>query len=69
VGVILVLLVETALITPPVGVNLYVLQGVAQTASFAQVAVGSLPYIGVLMFMIVLMYIFPQIALWLPSTM
>jgi len=69
VGVILVLLVETALITPPVGVNLYVLQGVAQTASFAQVAVGSLPYIGVLMLMIVLIYIFPQIALWLPSTM
>lgn len=69
VGVILVLLVETALITPPVGVNLYVLQGAAQTASFAQIAVGAIPYIGVLMFMIVLLYIFPQIALWLPSTM
>ena len=69
VGVILVLLVETALITPPVGVNLYVLQGAAQTASFAQIAIGSIPYIGVLMFMIVVLYIFPQIALWLPSTM
>lgn len=69
VGVVLVLLVEMALITPPVGVNLYVLQGVAETASFAQVALGSVPYIGVLMFMIVLLYIFPQIALWLPSTM
>jgi C4-dicarboxylate transporter, DctM subunit len=68
-GVILVLLVEIALVTPPVGVNLYVLQGVAETASFAQIAVGSIPYIGVLMLMIAVMYVFPQIALWLPSTM
>jgi tripartite ATP-independent transporter DctM subunit len=69
IGVVLVLLVEIALVTPPVGVNLYVLQGVAETASFAQIAIGSLPYIGVLVLMIVIMYLFPQLALWLPSTM
>ena len=69
IGVVLVLLVEIALVTPPVGVNLYVLQGVAETASFAQIAIGSIPYIGVLMLMIVIMYLFPQLALWLPSTM
>jgi tripartite ATP-independent transporter DctM subunit len=67
--VVLVLLVEIALVTPPVGVNLYVLQGVAQEASFAQIAMGSLPYIGVLLFMVAVLYIFPRLALWLPSTM
>ena len=69
VGIVLVLLVEIALVTPPVGINLYVLQGTSENTSFAQIAMGSLPFIAVLMLMIVLLYLFPQIALWLPGTM
>jgi C4-dicarboxylate transporter DctM subunit len=68
-GIILVLLVEIALVTPPVGVNLYVLAGITQKASFGQICAGVVPYIGVLLCMIVLLYLFPGIALWLPSTM
>ncbi len=68
-GVILVLLVEIALVTPPVGVNLYVLAGISEKASFAQICQGVIPYISVLVLMIILLYMFPQIALWLPNTM
>jgi len=68
-GIILVMLVEIALVTPPVGVNLYVLAGISQKASFAQICLGVIPYIGVLLFMIFVLYAFPILALWLPSTM
>jgi tripartite ATP-independent transporter DctM subunit len=68
-GIILVMLVEIALVTPPVGVNLYVLAGISQKASFAQICLGVIPYIGVLLIMIFVLYAFPQLALWLPSTM
>jgi C4-dicarboxylate transporter DctM subunit len=68
-GVILVMLVEIALVTPPVGVNLYVLAGIGESVTFGQICQGVLPYIGVLLFMIVLLYLFPQVALWLPNTM
>jgi len=68
-GIILVLLVEIALVTPPVGVNLYVLAGISEKASFGQICAGSLPYIGVLLVMIYILYMLPQLALWLPSTM
>jgi len=68
-GVILVMLVEIALVTPPVGVNLYVLAGIGESVTFGQICQGVLPYIGVLLFMIALLYLFPQIALWLPNTM
>jgi tripartite ATP-independent transporter DctM subunit len=68
-GVQLVLLVEIALVTPPVGVNLYVLAGIAKNSSFGEICQGVLPYIGCLMIAIVLMFIYPQICLWLPGTM
>ena len=68
-GVILVMLVEIALVTPPVGVNLYVLAGIGESVTFGQICQGVLPYIGVLLFMIVLLYLFPQVVLWLPNTM
>jgi C4-dicarboxylate transporter, DctM subunit len=69
VAIILVLMVEIALVTPPVGVNLYVLQGIAETATFMDIVIGVIPYIGVLLLMVVILCIFPQLALWLPSTM
>jgi C4-dicarboxylate transporter, DctM subunit len=68
-GVVLVLLVEIALVTPPVGVNLYVLAGIGESVTFGQICQGVLPYIGVLLLMIVILYMFPQVALWLPNTM
>jgi C4-dicarboxylate transporter DctM subunit len=68
-GVQLVILVEIALITPPVGVNLYILAGIGKNVTFGEICMGSLPYIGNLILALAIMYIWPQIALWLPSTM
>jgi tripartite ATP-independent transporter DctM subunit len=68
-GIVLTLLLEVALITPPVGVNLYVIQGVRPGGPFGDVIMGSLPFVAVILVMIALLIAFPQIALWLPSTM
>ena len=69
IGIIIVLMIELALITPPVGINLYILQGVSKTASFSQIATGIIPFACVIAFMVFVLTLFPQIALWLPETM
>ncbi|WP_198134886.1 TRAP transporter large permease [Roseovarius sp. 217] len=67
-GILMMLMLETALITPPIGVNLYVIQGVRGKGSINDVIIGSLPFLAALMIMIALLLAFPQIALWLPET-
>ena len=64
-GVYFVIMIECALITPPVGLNLFVIQAVART-SLGEVARGTWPFVLVMLGMVVLLYLFPQIALWLP---
>ena len=66
-GVLMMLLIETALITPPVGFNLFVVQGVRSRGQIYDVIVGSAPFVLTLMVMIALLVAFPQIALWLPA--
>lgn len=66
-GIVLMILIETALITPPVGLNLYVVQGVRGTGSVNDVIKGVLPFLAALMTMIVLLMVFPDIALYLPN--
>lgn len=66
-GIILMLLIETALITPPVGLNLYVIQGVRKAGRVDDVIMGALPFVGALMAMILVLLAFPQIALFLPQ--
>ena len=67
-GIVLVILLEVGLITPPVGMNLFVIQGLAK-ARLGDVAWGSLPYVLLMLFGVLLLTIFPQIALWLPKQM
>ena len=67
VGIVLTVLLETALITPPIGINLYVVQGVRGRGSLNDVMVGSLPFVITMFVMVGLLMIFPQIALFLPS--
>lgn len=66
-GIVLTVLLETALITPPIGVNLYVVQGVRGRGSMNDVMIGSLPFVITMFVMIALLLIFPQIALFLPG--
>lgn len=68
-GVVVVVLVELSLITPPVGLNLYIIQGLTKGEPFAEVAFGSLPYTILLGVLIVLLVLWPDLALWLPSVL
>jgi TRAP-type C4-dicarboxylate transport system permease large subunit len=64
-GVLLILLIEMALITPPVGLNLYVVQGIRHRGSISEVMIGSIPFVIMIGLMIVAMVIFPEMALYL----
>ncbi|MCB1992776.1 MAG: TRAP transporter large permease, partial [Geminicoccaceae bacterium] len=65
-GILIVMLCETAMITPPVGVNLFVVQGVRRRGSIQDVMLGVLPFIASLLVMILLVIAWPDIVLWLP---
>lgn len=66
-GILLMVMLETALITPPIGVNLYVVQGVRGRGSMNDVMIGIIPFVFTMFVMIALLVAFPQIALWLPE--
>lgn len=67
-GVVLVILVEIGLITPPVGMLLFVLQGVAEgKVDFKQISVGAAPFVAVLLSAIAILYWFPELVTWLPG--
>ncbi|GGB81806.1 membrane protein [Marinobacterium zhoushanense] len=68
-GVLVILLIEMALITPPVGLNLYVVQGVRREGSLNDVMVGALPYVLMMVVMGILLVAFPDIALFLPRAL
>ena len=65
-GILLMINLELALITPPVGMNLFVIKGVAN-APLAEVIRGALPYVLLMLFGLVVMLLFPPLALWLPE--
>jgi C4-dicarboxylate transporter, DctM subunit len=67
-GIIYTITMEIAVLTPPVGLNLYVISGISRgKVSVGDVIAGSLPFIGALMLLVGLMIVFPQAALWLPQ--
>ena len=68
-GVIIVLITEMGVITPPVGVNVYVVSGVAKDVPLEVIFKGILPLLGALIVCNIILIIFPQIALFLPSLM
>jgi C4-dicarboxylate transporter DctM subunit len=66
-GIMIVILIETALITPPVGLNLFVVQNLRAHGSMNDVILGSVPFVIALFAMLALLAFFPQLALWLPG--
>ena len=66
-GVLIMLLIETAMITPPVGINLFVVQGVRGRGQLHDVMIGAVPFVVTLLVMIALLIAFPQLALWIPQ--
>jgi C4-dicarboxylate transporter DctM subunit len=67
-GILLTINLELALITPPVGMNLFAIKAITR-APIGEIIMGILPYVGLLILGLGLVMAFPQIALWLPSTM
>jgi tripartite ATP-independent transporter DctM subunit len=66
-AVILTINMEVGLITPPVGLNLYVLRGVAPQVSLPTILRGSMPFVFIMLGFMVVLSIFPDIATWLPD--
>lgn len=67
-GIIFTITMEIAVLTPPVGLNLYVISGISRgKVSVPDVITGSLPFIGALIILVGIMIAFPQAALWLPQ--
>ena len=68
-GILMIVLIEMALITPPVGLNLYVVQGARKSGSLSEVMLGTIPYVCMMLLMVVLLIAFPSIALFLPNAL
>ena len=68
-GILMIILVEMALITPPVGLNLYVVQASRKSDRFTDVMIGVLPYACAMLAMVGLLILFPTIALFLPDNL
>jgi tripartite ATP-independent transporter DctM subunit len=68
-GIIIVMVVELGLITPPIGMNVFVIKAIARDVPLGKIFRGVTPFIIAQIALIALLVAFPQIALWLPSTM
>lgn len=66
-AVILTINMEIGLISPPVGLNLYVINGIAPDIKLKTILLGSLPYVACMVLAIVILSVFPGIATWLPE--
>ncbi|ALX26733.1 hypothetical protein QR52_18320 [Bordetella pertussis] len=66
-GVFLVLMIELGLITPPVGMVLFVLRSMNEKARFTDIIRGALPFVLIILLFLCLIYIYPQIVMWLPQ--
>lgn len=69
-GIIVVMVVEIGMVTPPMGLNLFILHGLAARSGFPQISfldvfIGVLPFLAALLITITLIIVFPEIALWL----
>jgi TRAP-type C4-dicarboxylate transport system permease large subunit len=67
-GVILVLFIEMGQITPPVGINLFVIQSIWK-GKISEVVYGTIPFHLIMFLVVALLVIWPEIAVWLPRAM
>ena len=65
-GILIVLLIQTAMISPPFGINLFVIQGIRGRGRLSDVERGAAPFVIALLLMIVLICIYPEIVMWVP---
>jgi TRAP-type C4-dicarboxylate transport system permease large subunit len=65
--VLLVILIEIGLITPPLGINLFVIKAVSPELKIFDIYRGALPFLAAPLLLIAVMIVFPSVVLWLPS--
>ena len=65
-GIVIIILMELAMITPPVGINLYVVQGLRKRGRIDDVIFGASPFVITMLLMVAILSYWPQLALWLP---
>lgn len=68
-NVVLLINMELALITPPVGMNLFVIKGISEDSSIQDIIAGAAPFAAIMVFEIFLLCFVPEIATWLPSVL
>lgn len=67
-GILIIVLMEASLITPPIGINLYVVHGIrSRGGKFSDICIGALPFLFAMLVMIAFLMFFPEIATWLPD--
>ena len=67
-GIIVVMVVELALITPPVGMNMFVIKGMVPDVPLSKIYAGVLPFAVAQAILIGVIFAFPEIATWLPTS-
>ena len=68
-GIVMIVWLEMGFITPPVGINLFVIQGVAKGGTMKEIAWGATPYVVMMILFVGILFLFPDLALWLPRQM
>lgn len=68
-GIFLVLMMELALITPPVGMNLYVVQGIRGHGAVSDLFIGIMPFVAIMGLFVLIIIAFPTLVTWLPQLM
>jgi C4-dicarboxylate transporter, DctM subunit len=68
-GIIMIVWLEIGFITPPVGLNLFVIQGLTPGATARDMMLGTTPYVVLMIVLVVLLFLVPELALWLPRQM
>jgi C4-dicarboxylate transporter DctM subunit len=68
-GVIVVLITEMGVITPPIGINVYVIKSIAEDVPLEKIFKGIFPFLGAILLLALLLLFFPQVATFLPNLM
>ncbi|MDA0674929.1 MAG: TRAP transporter large permease subunit [Proteobacteria bacterium] len=68
-GVAFVIIMEVGLLTPPVGLNLYVIHGISKHRPFSEVAIGAAPFFVIMLVALAIIHAYPALSLWLPEVL
>jgi TRAP-type C4-dicarboxylate transport system permease large subunit len=68
-GIVMVIWLEIGFITPPVGLNLFVIQGMMRRLTAREITLGTTPFVLIMIVLVFVLFVVPELALWLPRQM